>query len=187
MGAAVSRDAVVDVALGPCMKIGSVEDDLTTGLISIGEFARRARLTPRALRIYDRTGMLRPVRTDAGTGYRRYGVAQVRIGQLISLLRGAGLGLADIELVLRDVTAGAGLAVDWLADAASNPSKRSWNGRGISAGPGLASLKAISNFDPSFGRSLAAYAQPCTSGEIKRHFRDKSWQIHVSARCRNCS
>jgi DNA-directed RNA polymerase specialized sigma subunit len=39
---------------------------------------------------------------------------------------------------------------------------------------GLASLKAISNFDPSFGRSLAAYAQPCTSGEIKRHFRDKA-------------
>jgi RNA polymerase sigma-B factor len=40
-------------------------------------------------------------------------------------------------------------------------------------------LKAINNFDPAFGGSLSAYAQPCISGEIKRHFRDKRWQIHV--------
>jgi RNA polymerase sigma-B factor len=40
-------------------------------------------------------------------------------------------------------------------------------------------LKAINNFDPAFGGSLAAYAQPCITGEIKRHFRDKRWQIHV--------
>jgi RNA polymerase sigma-B factor len=40
-------------------------------------------------------------------------------------------------------------------------------------------LKAINNFDPDLGGSLAAYAQPCISGEIKRHFRDKRWQVHV--------
>jgi RNA polymerase sigma-B factor len=40
-------------------------------------------------------------------------------------------------------------------------------------------LKAINNFDPSVGGSLAAYAQPCISGEIKRHFRDKRWHVHV--------
>ena len=40
-------------------------------------------------------------------------------------------------------------------------------------------LKAINNFDPSVGASLAGYAQPCVSGEIKRHFRDKRWQVHV--------
>ena len=40
-------------------------------------------------------------------------------------------------------------------------------------------LKAINNFDPSLGASLAGYAQPCVSGEIKRHFRDKRWQVHV--------
>jgi RNA polymerase sigma-B factor len=40
-------------------------------------------------------------------------------------------------------------------------------------------LKAINNFDPAFGGSLAAYAAPCVSGEIRRHFRDKRWQIHV--------
>jgi RNA polymerase sigma-B factor len=40
-------------------------------------------------------------------------------------------------------------------------------------------LKAINNFDPAICRNLATYAQPCISGEIKRHFRDKRWQIHV--------
>jgi RNA polymerase sigma-B factor len=40
-------------------------------------------------------------------------------------------------------------------------------------------LKAISKFDPAVGDSLATYARPCISGEIKRHFRDKRWQVHV--------
>ena len=40
-------------------------------------------------------------------------------------------------------------------------------------------LKAINNFDPAFGGSLAAYAQPCISGEVKRHFRDRRWQVRV--------
>ena len=40
-------------------------------------------------------------------------------------------------------------------------------------------LKAINNYNPEVGDSLSAYAQPCISGEIKRHFRDKRWQIHV--------
>jgi RNA polymerase sigma-B factor len=41
-------------------------------------------------------------------------------------------------------------------------------------------LKAISHFDPAVCASLAAYARPCISGEIKRHFRDKRWQVHVA-------
>ena len=40
-------------------------------------------------------------------------------------------------------------------------------------------LKAINNYDPAYGNNLAAYAQPCISGEIKRHFRDKRWQARV--------
>jgi RNA polymerase sigma-B factor len=40
-------------------------------------------------------------------------------------------------------------------------------------------VKAINNFDPAVGTSLAAYAQPCITGEIKRHFRDKRWLVHV--------
>jgi RNA polymerase sigma-B factor len=40
-------------------------------------------------------------------------------------------------------------------------------------------IKAINNFDPDIGGSLPAYAQPCVSGEIKRHFRDRRWQVRV--------
>jgi RNA polymerase sigma-B factor len=40
-------------------------------------------------------------------------------------------------------------------------------------------LKAINNYDPEHGENLSAYARPCISGEIKRHFRDRRWQIKV--------
>jgi RNA polymerase sigma-B factor len=40
-------------------------------------------------------------------------------------------------------------------------------------------LKAINNFDTAIGENLAAYAQPCVSGEIKRYFRDKRWHVRV--------
>jgi RNA polymerase sigma-B factor len=40
-------------------------------------------------------------------------------------------------------------------------------------------MKAINNYDPTLGENLAAYALPCIKGEIKRHFRDKRWQIRV--------
>jgi RNA polymerase sigma-B factor len=43
----------------------------------------------------------------------------------------------------------------------------------------LGLLKAISKFDPELGPNLTAYAQPCVSGELKRHFRDKRWQVKV--------
>jgi RNA polymerase sigma-B factor len=41
-------------------------------------------------------------------------------------------------------------------------------------------LKAIGNFDPTICDSLSVYARPCIAGELKRHFRDKRWQVHVS-------
>ena len=40
-------------------------------------------------------------------------------------------------------------------------------------------LKAINRYDPEFGTDLHGYAEPCIRGEIKRHFRDKRWQVHV--------
>jgi RNA polymerase sigma-B factor len=44
----------------------------------------------------------------------------------------------------------------------------------------LGLLKAINNFDPQYGDSLGAYAAPTISGELKRHFRDRRWQMRVS-------
>jgi RNA polymerase sigma-B factor len=41
-------------------------------------------------------------------------------------------------------------------------------------------LKAVNNYDPAFGSGLRAYAVPCILGEIKRHFRDKRWQVRAT-------
>jgi hypothetical protein len=40
------------------------------GLLTIGAFAARARLSPKALRLYDRLGPLAPAYVDEASGYR---------------------------------------------------------------------------------------------------------------------
>ena len=40
--------------------------------MSIGEFAQRSRLSPKALRVYDGLGLLSPARVDELSGYRYY-------------------------------------------------------------------------------------------------------------------
>lgn len=67
--------------------------------LSIGEFAAATQLTPKALRLYDEQGLLRPARTTA-TGYRVYGIEQVGTGRLIRALRDMSLSLAQIGQVL---------------------------------------------------------------------------------------
>jgi RNA polymerase sigma-B factor len=43
----------------------------------------------------------------------------------------------------------------------------------------LGLLKAIDGFDVSRGRAFSSYAVPTIVGEIKRHYRDKTWMVHV--------
>jgi RNA polymerase sigma-B factor len=40
-------------------------------------------------------------------------------------------------------------------------------------------VKAIDRFDPHAGHRFISFAAPNVSGEIKRHFRDHSWAVHV--------
>ncbi|MFG1990552.1 MerR family transcriptional regulator [Actinoplanes sp. NPDC048988] len=65
-------------------------------LVTIGAFARQARLTPKALRLYDEMGLLRPAAVDAETGYRFYEPSQLRRAHLIAELRRIGMPLAEI-------------------------------------------------------------------------------------------
>lgn len=44
---------------------------------------------------------------------------------------------------------------------------------------GYVGLLKANKFDPELGPSLDAYARPCVSGELKRHFRDKRWHVRV--------
>src|ERR1700753_1217135 len=43
----------------------------------------------------------------------------------------------------------------------------------------LGLLNAIQRFDPGQNRSFTAFAAPTILGELKRHFRDKGWSLHV--------
>jgi RNA polymerase sigma-B factor len=43
----------------------------------------------------------------------------------------------------------------------------------------LALLKAIERFDPDRGTSFSSFATPTILGEIKRHYRDCAWPLHV--------
>jgi RNA polymerase sigma-B factor len=41
-------------------------------------------------------------------------------------------------------------------------------------------LKALDRFDPERGHEFLAYAAPTILGELKRHFRDFGWVMHLS-------
>ena len=68
--------------------------------MSIGDFARGSRLSPKALRLYDELGLLRPARVDEGSGYRFYEVGQLEQARLIGALRQLQMPLAEIKAIL---------------------------------------------------------------------------------------
>src|SRR5829696_7204228 len=43
----------------------------------------------------------------------------------------------------------------------------------------LGLMKAIDRFEPGRGSRFMSYAVPTMVGELKRHFRDKGWALHV--------
>jgi RNA polymerase sigma-B factor len=44
----------------------------------------------------------------------------------------------------------------------------------------LGLVKAVDRFQPARGIAFASYAVPTILGELRRHFRDRTWTIHVS-------
>jgi RNA polymerase sigma-B factor len=46
-------------------------------------------------------------------------------------------------------------------------------------------LNAIERFDPTHGAPFGAYATPTIMGELRRHFRDYTWSVHVSRRAKD--
>lgn len=72
----------------------------STARLSIGEFSRLTWLSPKALRLYERRGLLLPDLVDEYTGYRYYRPAQADRARLIALLRRAGMPLESIGAVL---------------------------------------------------------------------------------------
>lgn len=67
--------------------------------VTIGAFARASGLSQKALRLYDRLGVLVPARVDPVNGYRHYAPRQVERARLVARLRQLGMSLADVRRV----------------------------------------------------------------------------------------
>jgi len=80
-------------------------------LMTIGEFAARTRLSPRALRLYDQLGLVVPTRVDARSAYRFYSADQVERARLVGLLRRLDMPLPVISSVLDAEPADAAQAI----------------------------------------------------------------------------
>jgi RNA polymerase sigma-B factor len=49
----------------------------------------------------------------------------------------------------------------------------------------LGVLKAVERFDPDYGATFATFAVPTVTGELRRHFRDTTWAVHVPRRAKD--
>ncbi|MEU8935741.1 MerR family transcriptional regulator [Streptomyces sp. NPDC048409] len=75
-------------------------DEADEELLTIGAFAARSRLSAKALRLYDRLGLLAPAYVDEASGYRYYRAGQAERARLVALLRRLDMPLTRIaELV----------------------------------------------------------------------------------------
>lgn len=83
--------------------------------MTIGEFAERARLSAKALRLYDDLKLVVPARVDPVSGYRLYSEDQVGPARLVGQLRRLDMPLAVISGVLEmdGPTAAQALAEWW--------------------------------------------------------------------------
>jgi DNA-binding transcriptional MerR regulator len=106
-------DAVLGVGVFARPEAGAPGDPLLT----IGAFARRSRLSMKALRLYDRQGLLTPAHVDPGSGYRRYRESQLATARLIAMLRRLDMPLTRVaEIVSAPPQRGAALlAAYWEA------------------------------------------------------------------------
>ena len=68
--------------------------------IPIGKFSFMTRLSQKALRLYDRKGLLVPEAKDPFTGYRYYTVPQLEKGMKIKTLSFLGFSLEEISMLL---------------------------------------------------------------------------------------
>jgi DNA-binding transcriptional MerR regulator len=68
-------------------------------LLSVGALARRAGLTPKAVRHYDRIGLLRPAVVD-DAGYRWYSPDQVGSARRVAVLRSVDVPLDEVRRCL---------------------------------------------------------------------------------------
>ena len=77
-----------------------MNDDASDDSLTIGVFARRSRLSPKALRLYEANGVLVPASVDDITGYRRYAERQLADARFVRMLRHLDMPLAQVAVVV---------------------------------------------------------------------------------------
>lgn len=76
-----------------------MDDDV---LLRIGEIAAFFNVSVKAMRIYEKMGILKPVKVDEKTGYRYYTADQVKQLDALLELRELGFSLAEIKKLLEN-------------------------------------------------------------------------------------
>ena len=69
-------------------------------MFRIGEFSRLSHVTVKTIRHYDKIGLLKPARVDSLTKYRYYSASQLPRLNRILALKGLGLSLEQIKMLL---------------------------------------------------------------------------------------
>jgi DNA-binding transcriptional MerR regulator len=91
------------------------DDRVKDELLTIGAFAARSRLSAKALRLYDRLGLLTPAHVDEASGYRYYRADQVERARTVALLRRLDMPLAQVADVVAARESDGGRASELLA------------------------------------------------------------------------
>jgi protein phosphatase len=151
---------------------GREEEGRGVELLTIGAFARAARLSSKALRLYDELGLLPPAAVDNESGYRFYDPGQLEQARLIAWLRRLGMPLARIRAVigLDRAAAASEVAAYWaevVAETASREQLATFlvdylNGSG----------SAMTNTDATFG---LRYAARTDTGKVRTSNEDAAY------------
>lgn len=78
-------------------------------LMLIGEIADFFGISRKAIRLYEKKGILKPVKVDASNGYRYYSAQQVQQLNALLELKSFGFSLDEIKMILDGKTAKAPL------------------------------------------------------------------------------
>lgn len=68
--------------------------------MKIGEIAAFFNVSVKAIRVYEKKGILKPAKIDEQTGYRYYTVEQVQKLNALIELKAVGFSLAEIKIIL---------------------------------------------------------------------------------------
>jgi DNA-binding transcriptional MerR regulator len=90
----------VDAVLGVGVFARPAGVDSEDRLLSISVFARRSRLSMKALRLYERQGLITPAHVEHANGYRWYRESQLVNARLVAMLRRLDMPLAQVSEIV---------------------------------------------------------------------------------------